>query len=65
MRIQLNEKQREKFGEYFSNVSQILVAGVVAGEILSGKPTNWKIVAAGMIAALINLLFARWLFRKK
>ena len=65
MRIQLNEKQREKLGEYFSNVSQILVAGVVAGEILSEKSANWAIVAAGLIAALINLLFALWLFRKK
>jgi len=65
MRIQLNKRQREKFGEYFSNVSQILVAGVVVGQIFSEKPINWKIVAAGLISALVNLLFAIWWFRKK
>ena len=65
MRIQLNEKQREKLGEYFSNMSQLLVASVVIGQLFSEKPINWKIVVAGLIAAAINLLFALWWFRKK
>jgi CBS-domain-containing membrane protein len=65
MRIQLNEKQREKLGEYFSNVSQILIAGVVVGQLFSEKSPNWKIVVAGLAAAAVNLLFALWWFRKK
>jgi hypothetical protein len=65
MQIQFNEKQREKLGEYFGNVSQILVASVVIGQLFSEKPVNWKIVIAGLIAAALNLLFALWWFRKK
>jgi hypothetical protein len=52
-------------GEYFSNLSQILFASVVIGQFISEKPINWKIAAAGLIAAAVSLLFALWWLRKK